>query len=372
VDKIEDATLQWLILHHLGLTDGELRRLQRRWREPEAMLHSGAEQWRGLGLAPSSAAALQAWRQQPDAHPAALRARHDRDWLHRNQGQLLWPGHPLWPPLLTEIATPPVLLYVLGDAALLARPQLAVVGSRRATRPGRLLAAGLVKDLVEAGFVITSGLAHGIDGAAHQAALTAGGATIAVLGTGADVVYPRQHAGLYRAVVRQGAVVSELRLGSPPRPEHFPRRNRLISGLSVGVLVVEAALRSGSLITARMALEQNREVFAVPGSPASHQARGCNDLLRDGAVLVESSEDILSELGVWWHPSPSVPAPRPSLDAAPLAVYQVLAESLQSVEELAQGCGLACSETAALLIDLELAGLAEQEGGLWRQLPPPG
>lgn len=359
------------MLHRLPLTDGELRRLQRRWRQPQAILQRRTEEWRQLGIGDEAITAFQQWRQQPDAHSATVQAEHDHQWLRDHGGWLLWPGHALWPPLLKEISSPPALLYGRGQPADLSASQLAIVGSRRASRQGVHLAAQITSDLVTAGFVITSGLAYGIDAAAHQAALAAGGATVAVLGTGIDVIYPRRHRELFQAIVSRGTVVSELRLGTPPRPDHFPRRNRLISGLSAGVLVVEAALRSGSLITARLALEQNREVFAVPGSPASLQAQGCNALLRDGAALVESAADILAALGHWWHPPRPRSAPALPVLAEPLAsVHEVLAESLMAPEQLAGLCGQDSAVVAAALVELELLGLAEQQAGAYRRVVP--
>ena len=199
-------------------------------------------------------------------------------------------------PMLKEICDPPLALHVRGDASLLARPSIAVVGSRRASPYGVNAAAQLARQLAEAGIVVVSGLARGIDAAAHQAALDAGGTTIAVLGTGIDVVYPRSNASLFRRIEEQGLIVSEFPPGTPPKPEHFPIRNRVISGLAHGTVVVEAARRSGSLITARMAAEQNRDVFAVPGSIFAAGSEGTHRLIQYGAKLVHDVNDILEEL----------------------------------------------------------------------------
>ncbi len=219
------------------------------------------------------------------------------DWLGEPQHYLLVWSDPDYPPLLRKIPDPPVMLYVMGDRKLLSRPQLAIVGSRNPTPMGRENARAFAKNLADAGLIITSGMALGIDGAAHRGALEAGGQTIAVAGTGLDRVYPSRHRDLAHDIVRHGALVSEFPLGTPPKPENFPVRNRLISGLSLGTLVVEAALQSGSLITARLATDQGREVFAIPGSIHSPQSRGCHALIRQGVKLVETAQDILEELG---------------------------------------------------------------------------
>lgn len=222
----------------------------------------------------------------------------ERDLAWRDSGGRIvaW-GTPDYPPLLAAIADPPPVLFVHGDPAVLALPQLAMVGSRNPTTIGAETAADFAGVLAAAGLVITSGLALGIDAAAHQGALAAGGQSVAVLGTGPDRVYPARHRELAHAIVANGgALMSEYSPGTPPLPGNFPRRNRLISGLSLGALVVEAALHSGSLITAKSASEQGREVFAIPGSIHNPLARGCHRLIRDGAKLVETAQDILEEL----------------------------------------------------------------------------
>lgn len=214
------------------------------------------------------------------------------EWLSLPGHALLLCTDPLWPALLDRIPDPPAALFVRGDAGCLWRPQVAVVGSRHATRGGLEHARAFAGGLARRGFTITSGFARGVDAAAHGAALDAGGCTIALCGTGLDVDYPRRSRDLADEICQAGAMVSEHGPGAPPLAAHFPQRNRLISGLALGTLVVEAGLRSGSLITARLAAEQGREVFAIPGSIANPQARGCHALIRDGARLVESVEEI--------------------------------------------------------------------------------
>ena len=219
-------------------------------------------------------------------------------WLERPDAHLLTPADAGYPQLLREISRPPAQLFVRGNVAALALPQLAIVGSRSATPGGTETAHAFARHLAARGFCITSGLAEGIDAAAHQGALAAGGRTLAVCGTGPDIVYPRQHERLADEIVAAGgAIVAEFAPGTPVLRSNFPRRNRLISGLSVGTLVIEAGIRSGALITARHALEQGREVFAIPGSIHNPVARGCHHLIRHGAKLVETAADIVDELG---------------------------------------------------------------------------
>ena len=241
-----------------------------------------------LGIGAAAAAALQA--------PNATRIAADRRWAESEQISLIDAASPRYPPLLAQAAAAPALLYVKGHVCRLSSAQLAMVGSRNPTQPGARTARAFAGYLSAAGLTITSGLAAGIDAASHEGALENGGATIAVLGTGLDAIYPRPHRALAARIGAQGALVSEYPPGAPPLRANFPRRNRIISGLSLGTLVVEAARHSGSLITARLAGEQGREVFAIPGCIHNPLARGCHALIRNGAKLVESADDILSEL----------------------------------------------------------------------------
>jgi len=241
-----------------------------------------------LGLSGAASAALQA--------PPAARIERDRAWVTRERIMLIDALNPLYPPWLAEAEAAPALLYVRGNAVLLGSPQLAMVGSRNPSEHGRRTAREFAAYLARAGLIITSGLALGIDAASHEGALAAGGNTIAVLGTGLDCIYPREHHALAARIAAHGALVSEFPPGTPPLKHNFPRRNRIISGLARGTLVVEAARHSGSLITARLAAEQGREVFAIPGSIHNPLARGCHALIRLGAKLVENGDDVLSEL----------------------------------------------------------------------------
>jgi DNA processing protein len=265
-------------------------------------------------------------------------------------------------------------LHVLGDPVCVSALQIAVVGSRNPTPAGLELAHEFAAELARHGFTVTSGLAAGIDAAAHRGALAGGGTTIAVAGTGLDRVYPTRHRQLAAEIVRAGAVVSEFPLGSPPLPESFPRRNRIISGLSRGTLVVEAALQSGSLITARAALEQGREVFAIPGSIHNPCARGCHALIRAGAKLVEDIHDILEELGpvaTGNDPSASRRSERsatiiPQLNEPLASVLRQIDYAPTSIDTLIERTGLSSERLSPILLELEMAGhISAAPGGTY-------
>ena len=313
--------------------------------------------------------------------PQAVRAIADGPDSAAVEATLAWlaePGHHLltlldrdYPPLLRQIPDPPLALYVLGDRACLSSPQLAVVGSRNPTPGGRENARAFARALAGAGLTITSGLALGIDGEAHRGALDAGGYTIAVTGTGLDRVYPPAHRELAHEIAGRGALVSEFALGSPPKAEHFPVRNRIISGLSFGTLTVEAAERSGSLITARLAGEQGREVFAIPGSIHSPLARGCHRLIRQGAKLVETAQDILEELAALASftaiaaaggASGETPRPAPA-DAETQKVLAAFGHDAADVDQLVTRSGLTADVVSSILLRLELAALVAPCGG---------
>ena len=293
-----------------------------------------------------------------------------QEWLLADEHTIIPLGADNYPELLARIDDPPPLLYVKGDAAALNLPALAIVGSRNPTSGGMRNAFEFARYLASSGFCIVSGLAQGIDAAAHRGALDAGAPTVAFLGHGIDIVYPEQNRQLAAAIVERGALVSEFPLGMQPRRELFPQRNRLISGSSLGTLVVEAARRSGSLITARLAGEQGREVFALPGSIHNPMARGCHRLIREGAKLVESAADIVSELGslaghILQSSEESWAAASPAADAD--AEYVKLREQLShdpiSVDELVLRSGLTIDEVSSMLLILELDGTVEKLSG---------
>jgi DNA processing protein len=292
-------------------------------------------------------------------------------WCAQPGNHLLTLADPAYPPALANIADPPPLLYLRGRPELLTAPALAMVGSRNATEQGKSNAEVFAEALSRAGLTIVSGLALGIDAAAHRGALAGIGSTVAVIGTGADLVYPARNAELARRIAAEGCVVSEYALGTPPLAHNFPRRNRIISGLAAGVLVVEAAAKSGSLITAQLAAAQGRDVFAIPGSIHSALAKGCHALIKEGAKLVESAADVLGELRM----SPlamgagraAAAAPQPS--PAGQAVLAAMAHEPVDPDTLARRCASAPGELSLLLLELELAGQVERlPGGLFQRI----
>ncbi|MBL0421179.1 DNA-protecting protein DprA [Ramlibacter sp. AW1] len=315
------------------------------------------------------------------AKPEGLDALADRtdEWLAEAPGQrrLVTLAEADYPAALLQIEDPPLMLWLAGArlhrAGGLCWPEaIAVVGSRNPTPQGKLNAHAFARSFAASGWTVVSGLALGVDGAAHEGALEGAGperlATLAVVGTGLDRVYPRQHLDLAHRIAERGLLISEYPLGTPPLSENFPLRNRLISGLSRGTLVVEAALRSGSLITARIAAEQGREVFAIPGSIHSAQARGCHALLKQGAKLVETAQDVLDEL-VTGHtpPGPSQPASVPADELDP--VLEAAGFDPVSFDALQARTGLPTQTLQAHLLELELSGaLARLPGGLFQRL----
>lgn len=357
MSRISPAELEArLRLHGLPeLGPKRFRRLLEAFGSACSAISAPASAWRSLGLPAACAES----RRSADIRERAAAA---LEWLERpGQSVLMW-DDAAYPGLLAELNDAPPLLFIAGDAALLERPQLAMVGSRRASKPGLDTARAFARSLAGGGFVITSGLALGIDGAAHGGALDAGGATVAVLGTGLQRIYPQRHLGLAGRIVEQGgALVSELPLDCAPQASNFPRRNRIISGLALGVLVVEASPSSGSLITARLAAEQGREVYAIPGSIHHPGARGCHQLIREGAILVESVEDILQALRGWQRLVPAHACAE--ADEHPLLLQ--LRAAPQTSESLALACGLELGATLVALTELELEGLVACEGGRW-------
>jgi DNA processing protein len=321
--------------------------------------------------------AARAWLAAPDA------AMLERDlvWLERSDHHLIVWGGDDYPPLLRNVHNAPAALFVRGDPTHLWSPQIAIVGARSASAGGLTNARSFARAFVQAGNAITSGLAEGIDGAAHTAALDAGGATIAVLGTGADLIYPRQHEDLATRIAARGALVSEFPPGTAGKPEHFPRRNRIIAGLSLGTLVIEASVNSGSLITARMAAEQGREVFALPGSIHSPLARGCHRLIRDGAKLIETADEVLNELhgmgaaladGLRQRLALPEASMRdvPSSHAADPDYARLLAAMTAApvaLDELVARTGLSAAALSSMLLVLELDGAIVSENGRYAQ-----
>jgi DNA processing protein len=294
-------------------------------------------------------------------------------WAETSPHAIVPHGTPEYPPLLAEISRPPPLLFVDGSVAALQAPQLAMVGSRNATLSGVRRAQELSGGLARLGFVITSGMAMGIDAAAHQGALGVGGLTLAVLGGGTECIYPRRHARLADRIRNAGALISEFAPTTPPSPVHFPRRNRIISGLSLGTIVVQAQERSGSLITARHALEQGREVFALPGAVDDPFARGCNRLIQTGAKLVCEVGDVVAELGQFFVPQAQENASAQDagegatqLDPDVAALFRFIEAAPVSASELIESSGLTPNCVSSILLKMELDGLIESRpGGLY-------
>ena len=397
IDPVEPLTDDelgaWLhLLHSAGVGREAARRLLARFGSPQAVLDASFAQ-RASVVDAASAGAL---GRPPEGHARRLAITLAWRGAAANR-RVMALGDTDYPPLLLNTADPPLLLYLAGRAELLSAPSLAIVGSRHASAQGLDHAASFARALSAQGWTIVSGLAAGIDGAAHAGALAevaeGSGSTIAVIGTGLDVVYPRSHKALAQRVAEHGLMVSELALGTPPLAAHFPQRNRLIAGLSLGTLVVEAALRSGSLITARLAAEAGREVMALPGSLLAPQSHGCHALIRQGAVLVESVAQVLEELSALpgrtpgrrsiatppklpadtaampageppATPDAKAPAPRASADP----VLRALGHDPQSLDNLIARCGWAAPALSAHLLTLELDGqVARLPGGLYQR-----
>lgn len=356
----DDFGAWFRLLETPGLGRETARRLLAACGTPAAVLGTAQATLREL-VGATLAAALQ---QPPPAHAQRLDAA--RRWLQGGTDRhALTLGHPDWPALLLQTVDPPLLLYVQGDLACLAAPALAVVGSRHPSPQGADNARAFAAGLGAQGWIIVSGLARGIDAAAHEGALAAGARTVAVLGCGPDIVYPATHKALAARIAAQGALVSEFAPGTPPLPEHFPLRNRIIAGLTLGTLVVEAAPRSGSLITARLANEAGRDVWAIPGSIHATQSQGCHALIKQGAKLVETVQDIIDDLRTPTLPTQAkLPLANPPADP----LLDALGEDPVTLDALLARTGSSAAELSARLLELELAGhVARLPGGLYQR-----
>lgn len=366
-----DRLRQALLLRRApGVGDATYRALIERFGAPEAV-------WRAT---PADLAAVEALSRQAaeslrrGPSPTALaEVEVELDRLEHAEFEAVVLGDSAYPAALATLFDPPAVLFIAGRGGLPVERAIAVVGSRRASEHGLRVARRLGRELAERGITVVSGLARGIDGAAHAGALEGGGATIAVIGCGLDVHYPPEHAALQRQVAAAGAVVSELPLGTEPLPPHFPRRNRIISGLCAGVVIVEAGAISGALITARLALEQGREVFAVPGPAGLSSTAGSHRLLRDGARLVERVDDILEELAAQWPPA-AVVTPRAESEERGTTrrvmspderqvLGAVATEQPRHIDEVTERVGMAPSQVAGVLLNLELQGAVRRLDG---------
>ncbi|MBI5330938.1 MAG: DNA-protecting protein DprA [Betaproteobacteria bacterium] len=352
----------WLTLEAVpGLGPEHARRLLEAFPEADSILGANATQLAPLvgdKLARAIARGADADALQPGL-----------DWLEQPDNHFIPLTDPRYPKRLLDLSDAPAWLYAKGDPDWLARPMVAIVGSRHASAQGARDAAAFAQALSEAGLTVVSGLAAGVDAAAHEGALRGIGSSVAVVGTGLDRVYPARNRELAHRLAAQGCIVSEFPLGTPPKAGHFPRRNRIISGLSLGVLVVEAALESGSLITARLAAEQGREVFALPGSIHSALSKGCHRLIKQGAKLVECAADLLEELG--GQISCVEPASAADVETTADALLEALAVTPLAPDQLAGRLGLTVEEVSVRLLAAELEGrVARLAGGLYQRLFP--
>lgn len=353
----------WLrLLQAPGIGRGTARRLLAAFGSPQGVLAADAVAVAQVA-GPQAHAALAA-----AAEAAGELTAQSMAWLRSGEHRhVLTLGDPAYPGPLLESPDPPLLLFVRGQLEALRQPAVAVVGSRRPTAQGRDHARQFAQALAREGWVVVSGLALGVDAAAHQGALDAGGITVAVMGTGPDRLYPARHAELAQRIVDRGALLTEFMPGAPPLPEHFPQRNRIIAGLCQGTLVVEAALQSGSLVTARLANEAGRDVYALPGSVLSEQSRGCHALIRDGARLIETPSELLGELRQ--APLPlAAPAGTPAQPDAADPVLEALGHDPMNLDSLCARTGWPAHQLLARLLELELEGHAARlPGGLFQR-----
>ncbi|MES9834747.1 MAG: DNA-processing protein DprA [Candidatus Thiodiazotropha sp. DIVDIV] len=356
----------WLQVSHTpGIGSRYFLRLITHFQNPEAILGASRKALESLSIPQPAIDHL--------LTPDKSRIETSMNWLAQPGNQALTLADPNYPPLLKQIDDPPPILYLIGDPTLLLQPQLAIVGSRNPTAAGRSNAKEFARCLAGAGLTVNSGLALGIDGEAHKGAMESG-RTLAVMGTGPDRIYPASHRRLAHEIASTNLLISEFPPGTPARAENFPRRNRIISGLSLGVLVVEATLQSGSLITARLAAEQGREVFAIPGSIHNPQSKGSHALIRQGAKLVESAQDIGEELGPLTgllelntadNNSPPAP-PRHESDPEYARLLEALEFDPVSVDELITRTGLTAEAVSSMLLLLELEGhVSSAPGGYY-------
>ena len=353
------AVESWLRLQAIdGVGDLTVGRLVRAWHSPEAVLRASRDELIGSGCSPQLADAI---RRGPD--PSACKSiERELMAIERERVEVRSLLDSDYPTRLKMIADPPPLLYITGTLTEQDELALAVVGARRATAAGRAMTEEVSHDLAAAGITVVSGLARGIDAAAHQGALSAKGRTIAVLGCGIDRTYPSEHERLRRQIEERGAILSEAPMGAPPHSHHFPRRNRIISGLSLGVIVTEAAIRSGSLITARLAAEQGREVFAIPGFVKAETSRGTNALLKEGAALIERAQDVIDAILPQLEPSLRLrlqPHQKRNERGGQLGkeeqlVYDALSYDPLIVDDMIAITGLSVSTVMASLLSLEL------------------
>ena len=365
IPRLEPDLRSWLRLSQApGVGRITAAHLLRAFGSPDAIFNAGRDQLLDY-VTPAQAASLSA----PVSSDTARLVDTTHAWLAQPGNELITLLDPAYPPLLADIADAPLLLYIRGRRELLHGAALAIVGSRNASVQGQANALAFSQALSEAGLTIVSGLALGIDTAAHDGALRGCGSTVAVIGTGADRIYPARNAALARRIAQDGCMVSEYPLGTPPRPEHFPQRDRIISGLAAGVLVIEAAAGSGSLITARMANEQGRDVFALPGSIHAALSKGCHQLIRDGAQLVDSVDDILLALSMAPLVRQAAAAPAPPVQPTASPLLTILGDDPMHIDAVLAIGAMTPGALSAELLALEMAGIvARLPGGLLQRV----
>ncbi len=356
----------WLILKHCpGLGPQTLKQLLKNFKTPQTICSLSSKELSTLGCS------------QPIIHgltkPNNKLISNELTWAAEPNHHLICWGDKRFPPLLKEIQNPPFLLYIKGDPKLLTSPQIAIVGSRNPSYSGKELAASFATQLSDAGLSITSGLALGIDAIAHQTTLMQKGKTIAVLGGGINRLYPAKNRKLADKISENGAIISEFPLSTQPKAKYFPQRNRIISGLSLGTLVIEAAKKSGSLITAQLAAEQGREVFAIPSSIFNPLSRGCHLLIKQGAKLVESIDDILEEIPIELirtkkEKSSNIKQSATRLDQDHQKLLECIDFEMTSVEQIIERSGFSTQAVSSMLLILELEGYAQQQPGGYRKI----
>lgn len=359
----------WLILlRATGLGIAGFHKLLGAFEQPAKILAANGSKLSDYGFNQQTIAAIK----EPDLESVQT----DLDWADAaDNHHIITLFDSCYPQHLKSISQPPPVLFVRGDPDYLNQPQLAMVGSRNPTAVGKRTATDFAKHLSDSGITITSGLARGIDGASHQGALQGIAGTVALVAHGLDIVYPAAHRALAEEIANNGAVVAEVPIGTEPHRGLFPRRNRIISGLSLGTLVVEAALKSGSLITAKHALEQSREVFAIPGSIHNPLSRGCHQLIRQGAKLVETAEDILEEL-LPYIPESAAAVSKPTntqnnqqtLDPDHQKLLKCLQYETIAIDELVNNSGFSAAEVASMLLIMELEGIVVNESGRYTRV----
>jgi len=357
-----EEVFYWLALSLTpGIGSTLMRRLLDRFNTPEAVFHAPMKELSKIeGLGEKVA-------QEIRKGPLEKVVERELSLLREVGGRVITLKDEEYPKRLKDIYDPPALLYVRGALKKEDEFAISIVGSRKTTPYGRWFTEKVSQELARHGVTIVSGMARGIDSLAHWGAISGGGRTIAVLGCGVDVIYPSENRNLFAKMIDRGAILSEFPMGSPPEGGHFPRRNRIISGLSLGVVVVQASEKSGSLITAGYALEQGREVFAVPGNVGTESSRGTHRLIKEGAKLVESSEDILEEILPQWRrggeATPKVEAPRPDLPEEERVLYELLGETPLHIDVMIRESRLEPGKVSSILLNLELKGLVSQWPG---------